>query len=94
MRYLGTVIGKHGGQGTTDNLTAVDNGDDAAVQAIASRKSRVVDATGGKETHNGKGCARQDGPLLLRCIHVSDVVVQAVAVVVAQPLNILDGRHA
>ena len=86
---LGTVIGKEGSKGTTDNLGAVDDSDNPSVEAVAVRKNSVVDSDIFHDLDQSKWGAGNDALLGLGFVQEADVVVHVVDVLVVQTLDIL-----
>jgi hypothetical protein len=87
-----TVIGEHCGERPADDLRAIVDDSNLAGELLADRFRAVVSTELFEHLDTRKWCAREDA--LLSALKRADVVVEAVAVLVAQPLYILfDGDH-
>lgn len=86
---LSTVVGEKGGEGTTNNLGAVDNGDDSSVEAVTVGKNSVVDSDIFHHLDQSEGGAGDDTLLGLGLVEEADVVVHIIDVLVVQTLDIL-----
>lgn len=86
---LGTVVGKESGKRATNNLTAVDNGDDTAVEAVSVGENSVVNSDIFHDLDQTQGCAGENALLGLCGVQETDVVVHVVDVLVVQALDIL-----
>lgn len=86
---LGTVVGKEGGKRAANNLTAIDNGDDSAVETVSVGENSVIDSDIFHDLDQTQGCAGDNALFRLCFVQETDIVVHVVDVLVVQTLDIL-----
>lgn len=86
---LGTVVSEESGKWAANNLTAVDNGYDSAVEAVSVGENSVVDSDIFHDLDQTQGRAGDNTLLGLCGVQETDVVVHVVDVLVVQTLDIL-----
>jgi hypothetical protein len=77
--YFGTVISEQSSQWPSNNFTAVDNGNNSAVQTVPKWQYFVVDTNMFHNFNNGKWSAWNDAFTFLVFVQVSHIVIHVVS---------------
>lgn len=87
---LGAIVGKEGSEGPSDDLTAVDDCDATAEEALAVVQEGVVDAQVLEDLDAGEGSAGQNALLrVVRRVEEADVLVHVADELWRQALDVL-----